>query len=411
MITFVYSEKSCTLYKHYKYKNTGSDEILELENDFATNGQRLLSRILIKFDLSNLKPNVIDDVRYFLNLKVTQKTELENNSKIEIFPIKGDWEEGKGRFADHEIDYSGASWGYRDSNLNEWNASTSNIQIDGGGAWYSKVTDSTETEFGLDTSGWFRNEFSDMRVDVTQIVNYWLYSGLENQGFLIKYANEGGTRAGNVKFFSRSTNTVYYPYLEMCKNDFKFEPCEITPTYTTNEISLESGSLDSGSLDSGSLDSGSLDSGSLDSGSLDFYETTQTEQNTKSNNDLQKLESDDIIPKIKRIKKQYAIKAKEKIKIGVRERFPQKKFSNRSRYNLEYYTTNNIFYSIRDAETEEIIIDFSEFTQVSCDCYGHYFKFDFSCLSIGRYYKFLLKNESSDSSEILIDERTFKVVY
>ena len=406
MITFIYSEKSCTLYKHYKYKNTGSDEIIELENDFASNGQRLLSRILIKFDLSNLNQNVIDDVRYFLNLKVTQKTELENNSKIEIFPIKGDWEEGKGRFADHEIDYSGASWGYRNSNLNEWDEGASDIQTDGGGAWYSKVTDSTGTEFDLETSGWFRNEFADMRIDVTQIVNYWLYSGLENQGFLIKYANESGTRAGNVKFFSRSTNTVYYPFLEVAKNDFKFEPCEITPAYTTSHISLESGSVGSESLDSGSLNSGSLDSGSLD-----LHETTHTDQNTQINNDLQKLESDDIIPKIKRIKKQYAIKAKEKIKIGVRERFPQKKFSNRSRYNLEYYTTNNIFYSIRDAETEEIIIDFSEYTQVSCDCHGHYFKFDFSCLGIGRYYRFLLKNESSDSSEILIDERTFKVVY
>ena len=406
MITFIYSEKSCTLYKHYKYKNTGSDEIIELENDFASNGQRLLSRILIKFDLSNLNQNVIDDVRYFLNLKVTQKTELENNSKIEIFPIKGDWEEGKGRFADHEIDYSGASWGYRNSNLNEWDEGASDIQTGGGGAWYSKVTDSTGTEFDLETSGWFRNEFSDMRIDVTQIVNYWLYSGLENQGFLIKYANESGTRAGNVKFFSRSTNTVYYPFLEVAKNDFKFEPCEIIPAHTTSYISSESGSVGSGSLDSGSLDSGSLDSGSLD-----LHETTHTDQNTQINNDLQKLESDDIIPKIKRIKKQYSIKAKEKIKIGIRERFPQKKFSNRSRYNLEYYTTNNIFYSIRDAETEEIIIDFSEYTQVSCDCYGHYFIFDFSCLSIGRYYRFLLKNESSDSSEILIDERTFKVVY
>ena len=94
MITFLYSEKSCTLYRHYKYKNTGSDEILELENDFSKNGQHLLTRILIKFNLNSIDANVLENAKYFLNLKVTQKTELENNSKVEVFPIKGSWEEG-----------------------------------------------------------------------------------------------------------------------------------------------------------------------------------------------------------------------------------------------------------------------------------------------------------------------------
>ena len=97
--------------------------------------------------------------------------------------------------------------------------------------------------------------------------------------------------------------------------------------------------------------------------------------------------------------------------MGIRERFPQKKFAKRSRYNLENYTTNNLCYSVRNAETEEIVVDFSEFTRISCDEKGHYFNFDFSCLSIGRHYKFLIKNESSDSSEIVIDKRIFKAVF
>ena len=107
MISFLYSEKSCTLYKNYKFKNTGSDEILELENTSSENGASKISRILIKFNLSSIEKDLLLNKEYFLNLKVTQKTELENKSKIEIFPICGDWEEGKGRFGDHEVDYSG----------------------------------------------------------------------------------------------------------------------------------------------------------------------------------------------------------------------------------------------------------------------------------------------------------------
>ena len=39
------------------------------------------------------------------------------------------------------------------------------------------------------------------------------------------------------------------------------------------------------------------------------------------------------------------------------------------------------------------VVDFSEFTKISCDTNGHYFNFDFSCLSRGRLYKFILKLE------------------
>lgn len=63
------------------------------------------------------------------------------------------------------------------------------------------------------------------------------------------------------------------------------------------------------------------------------------------------------------------------------------------RYTGRNITSLDMFFSVLDAETEEIIIDFSEFTKISCDTNGHYFNFDFSCLSRGRLYKFILKLE------------------
>ena len=415
MITFLYSEKSCTLYKHYKYKNTGSDEVLELENDVSSNGSRLVSRILIKYNLSSIKPDPLQNNQYFLNLKVTQKTELENNSKIELYPIYGTWEEGKGRFADNEVDYSGASWEYRDSSLAPWNNSDTSVPATGGGAWYSEVTNDLNEKIDISANGWFKNEFADLRVNVTNIVNHWLYSGLENNGFIIKYANESDSRSGNVKFFSRSTNTIYYPYLEVLTSDYEFAPCKPKPKTKIECIaesdSSDSGSLDSGSLDSGSLDSGSLDSGSLDSGSLSSTEYTMKETSTVNQSNLTQVDSDEIIAKIKKVKKEYSVNSVEKIRVGVREQHPQKKFEKRARYNASYFTTCDMSYSVRDSETEEIIINFGDYTRISCDSKGHYFNFDFGCLSIGRMYKFLIKLDSDESSEITKDERTFKVVY
>ena len=47
-------------------------------------------------------------------------------------------------------------------------------------------------------------------------------------------------------------------------------------------------------------------------------------------------------------------------------------------------------YSIRDAETQEVLIDFDEYSRISNDKSGHFFILDFSSLHVGRYYKFYI---------------------
>jgi len=126
---------------------------------------------------------------------------------------------------------------------------------------------------------------------------------------------------------------------------------------------------------------------------------------------LTQVDSDEIVTKIKKVKKEYSVNSVEKIRVGVREQHPQKKFEKRARYNASYFTTCDMSYSVRDSETEEVIVDFGDYTRISCDSKGHYFNFDFGCLNIGRMYKFLIKLDSDGSSEITKDERTFKVVY
>jgi len=65
-----------------------------------------------------------------------------------------------------------------------------------------------------------------MRMDVTPIMNKWLDGTYPNHGFIVKRSGSFGNtnvnldegsqdRLGNFKFFSRNTNTIYPPKLEV----------------------------------------------------------------------------------------------------------------------------------------------------------------------------------------------------
>ena len=238
----------------------------------------------------------------------------------------------------------------------------------------------------LDFKFKFETVASDVKIDITQLVSFWNMSAIENNGIILKFKDDVSKRCGNVKFFSSNTNTIYRPYIEVGGYDYKFEPYIITTTTKNSELL-------SGSLDSGSLDSGSLDSGSLDSGSLEESTTDNTEQTKSLESGVMELKNKDLHIFIENIKESYSHDGIEKLVVGVRELNPKKNFSNRMRYTGRNITSLDMFFSVLDAETEEIVIDFSEFTKISCDTNGHYFNFDFSCLSRGRLYKFILKLE------------------
>ena len=53
------------------------------------------------------------------------------------------------------------------------------------------------------------------------------------------------------------------------------------------------------------------------------------------------------------------------------------------------------------------MIDYSEYSRVSCDSRGHYFNFDFGCLQPGRLYKFLLRVDRDFTSSETEDDKTF----
>ena len=122
------------------------------------------------------------------------------------------------------------------------------------------------------------------------------------------------------------------------------------------------------------------------------------------------MTGNNIITSVINVKEQYNKNTTERVDVGVRYKFPTKTFQNRMRYSHTNFTRNEMYYSIKDAETEEVVIDFSQFTKISCDVFGHFFMFNFNCLNRGRFYRWSLKINNGSHEQIFSDNRSFLIV-
>jgi hypothetical protein len=70
------------------------------------------------------------------------------------------------------------------------------------------------------------------------------------------------------------------------------------------------------------------------------------------------------------------------------------------------------YWSIKDLNTEEIIIDYdTTYTKISCDSNGSYFDIYMNGLEPERYYKILFKVVLSNGENIILDDNYyFKVI-
>lgn len=109
------------------------------------------------------------------------------------------------------------------------------------------------------------------------------------------------------------------------------------------------------------------------------------------------------------------VKAGNVIRINVfaRPEFPLKNFNRQTQfeqYLIPQYLPSSSYYSIKDNETEEIILDFDNYTQISCDASGNYFMLDTTGLPQERYFRLLIKTEQSGSVYVFDKGDVFKIV-
>jgi hypothetical protein len=359
------------------------------------------SRTIIKFDLSELSQSIStdaisgSDIKFTLNLKACGSRNLPFGYKIYAYPISQSWDNGNGRYAD-DGSQLGVSWNYRNYYDNRlwYGDSVTNIypQVNylltesyssasfqnQGGTWYYKVPDSysnkpkwicSSSKYPplvnsdlICSQSFDYGQQSDVSMDITTIVRSWLCGCVPNNGLILLSSFEIDTPPlqntnGLLQFFSRETNTIYSPYIDVAWDDSVFN---------TGSLSPVTGSI----------------------------------QN---------------IINLQYIKDQYKVGSVPKIFVFARDKYPLKQFNKSyqqpAMVTPKYLPTSS-YYMIKDAESEEVIIGFDEYTKLSCDPnQGNYFKLQTTGLPQERYMKIYIKSQYSDGSIDIVDtEKIFKII-
>lgn len=358
------------------------------------------SRTLVKFDLTELSKSISDNnisgsnIKFTLNLKACGSRNLPLNYSIYAYPVSQSWNNGNGRYADGGSQL-GSSWLYRNYDGNGlWygnSISNSYQQVDyltnpsyasasfqnQGGTWYYKVPasytnkpkwicNSVKYPSLINTSLICSQSFSygqqsDVTMDITKIVRGWLCGCVPNQGLMLLSSLEISTPPlqptnGLLQFFSKETNTIYSPYIDVAWDDSVFSTGSLKPV----------------------------------SGSI---------QNLITLNYL---------------KEAYKAGSLPKIFVFARDRYPlknfQKAYQQPSMVTPKYLPTSS-YYMIKDAESEEVLVGFDQYTKLSCDPnQGNYFKLQTTGLPQERYLKIFIKSEYQDGTVDITDtQKIFKI--
>ena len=390
---FIFPQSDTTLYSHpdRSTMNAGQDELLELVKEPGSTDQyHHPSRILIKFkndDITNAI-SLMGDTTFAsstsssvkLQLTTADTKNLATTHVINAYAVSQSWNEGTGKYLNLPTGSNGVSWKYRNNSTTAtlwssqsfsagttgsitasgWDGSNSTFAIaTGGGNWY------TGSNF-YGTQQFLEGESLDTDIDVKEIVQKFSASinvgqtypdGIFNYGFLLKTLNsvEADTSSsfGEIQYFSSNTHTIYPPKLTFKWDDSKH-------THQNNINVKHSGDL-----------------------SVSLY------------NNKKEYNQNDIV----------------KLKIHVRDKYPERSFDRASNYlNVGYLTTGS-YYSIRDAHTEREVIPFDDnFTKLSGDSEGMYFNLHMNGLQPERYYRILLKHINNDGTTVYDDKYFFKVV-
>mgnify|MGYP001604173728 CR=1 FL=1 len=354
MIHFVTASKDSTIYLQQPEQNTGRDEILEVSKVYYGNVKDI-SRALIYFDLQSISESIhagnisLESVDLILREaeSITSK-EIPIDFTLYAYPLSQSWDMGLGTRFD-EISSDGVTWNQRGNGLDwlegDYVADTTGSINGRGGVWVTSVSGTEDYSYNKE----------DVYMDIRNIVLEWISGSLENNGLILKYDNsleDDIHDYGELKFFSKETNTIYQPKLR---------------------IGWDSAEFNTGSL---------------------------TE-----------LDAEDINISYKRLKTKYKVGSTVRIGVFGRDVYPLKNYSNLYGYTDVKYLPATTYYQIRDAVTDEIIIPFSIYSKVSCNANGNYIEINFENWEINRDYYLELKVERN--GEVLYfsnKNQTFEIV-
>ena len=109
------------------------------------------------------------------------------------------------------------------------------------------------------------------------------------------------------------------------------------------------------------------------------------------------------------------VKAGDIIKVNIfgRPQFPLKNFNRQTQFTqflIPQYLPSSSYYAIKDNETEQIVLDFDQYTQLSCDPYGNYFNLDTTSFPQERYFKILIRVIENGNTYTFDKGNIFKII-
>lgn len=361
MHKFFTSSYDASIYLQQPEQNAGRDELLEVGKLYY-GSTKDIARALIKFNTNDISSSISENIgtgsfNVYLNLKAAKSEEIPLEYTIYANAISQSWTMGTGTKFDN-ITSDGVSWKYKNG-MNTWQDNT----IGGTAIYTAGTTGSANAEGGTwyltgSASQSYSYESDDVRMDVTNIVKLWVSSSLPNNGLIVHHSLENEENAldyGVLKFFSKETNTIYEPKLELVWDD---------QIFNTGSLSPVTGSI-----------------------SDSDYKVVVTS-----------------------LKREYPKDQKIKIRLKGRDMFPSKSFSTQFEYDQSKYLPTTTYYQIEDYKTNEIIIPFGDYSKVSCDSTSNYFIVDLSTLPNNRTYRLKIKIVESGISTIIDEKLIFEIV-
>jgi hypothetical protein len=361
MHKFFTSSFDASIYLQQPDQNAGRDEMLEVGKLYY-GSIKDIARTLIKFNSTQISQSVAENIgtgsySAFLNLKASKSEEIPLQYTLYANAISQSWIMGTGTKFDN-ITSDGVSWKYRNG-IDTWQdnvtagtaifaAGTTGSANAEGGTWY--LSGSASQSFDYETD--------DVRMDVTNIIKLWVSGSIPNNGIIVHHGlNEENDLLdyGVIKFFSKETNTIYEPKLELVWDDSRF---------LTGSLSPVTGSAQ------------------------DEYKVVITN-----------------------LKNEYVANTKVKIRLKGRDIYPSKTFDRTFSYDqVKYLPSGSTQYQVEDYVTGETIFPFGDYTKVSCDAISNYFIMDLSTLPINRTYRLKIKIIESGIATIVDDKYIFEIV-